>query len=205
MAIDAKIIMTESRLIEKDGYYHFMTKRFDRFVNSNGEMEKLHMQTLGALAHVDYNEPGIMSYERATDIMYMMGIKLSENKQFFRRMVFNVMARNQDDHVKNISFLMNKLGEWTLSPAYDITYSFNPEGKWTSRHQMTINSKDHDFTMDDMLKSAEKMKIKPEEAKTMINDVRESLLKWDKFADQASLSEKEKVFIKNQFILFKTQ
>ena len=105
MAVDAKIIMTESRLIEKDGYYHFMTKRFDRFVNSKGEMEKLHMQTLGALAHVDYNEPGIMSYERATDIMYMMGIKLSENKQFFRRMVFNVMARNQDDHVKIYLFL----------------------------------------------------------------------------------------------------
>ncbi|QLY40958.1 type II toxin-antitoxin system HipA family toxin [Hujiaoplasma nucleasis] len=205
MAIDAKIIMTESRLIEKDGYYHFMTKRFDRFVNSNGDMEKLHMQTLGALAHVDYNQPGIMSYERVTDIMYIMGIKLSENKQFFRRMVFNVMSRNQDDHVKNISFLMNKNGEWALSPAYDITYSFNPEGKWTSRHQMTINSKDHDFTMDDMLKSAEKMKIKPEEAKTIINDVRKSLLKWDKFADQAFLNIKEKEFIKNQFILFNTQ
>jgi serine/threonine-protein kinase HipA len=205
MAIDAKINMTESRLVEQDGYSHFMTKRFDRVVNSNGEMEKLHMQTLGALAHVDYNEPGIMSYERATDIMYRMGMKLSENKQFFRRMVFNVMARNQDDHVKNISFLMNKKGEWTLSPAYDITYSYNPEGRWTSRHQMTINAKDHDITMDDLLQSAEHMKIKPEEAKTIIHEVRESLVKWDTFADQASLNEKETVLIKNQFILFDTQ
>ncbi|TVP95935.1 MAG: type II toxin-antitoxin system HipA family toxin [Acholeplasmatales bacterium] len=205
MAIDAKIIMTESRLIKKDDHYHFMTKRFDRFVNSSGEMEKIHMQTLGALAHVDYNEPGVMSYERATDIMYMMGIKLSENKQFFRRMVFNVMARNQDDHVKNISFLMNKKGEWTLSPAYDITYSFNPKGKWTSRHQMTINSKDHDFTFKDMLKCAEKMKIKPEDANAIIHDVRKSLLQWDKFAEQASLNKKEIAFIKNQFILFNMQ
>lgn len=204
MAIDAKIIMSESKLIKKDGYYHFMTKRFDRFVNSDGKMEKLHMQTLGALVHVDYNEPGIMSYERVTDIMYMMGIKQSENKQFFRRMVFNVMARNQDDHVKNISFLMNKKGEWTLSPAYDITFSFNPKGKWTSRHQMTINSKDCDFTIDDMFICAEKMKIKHEDANTIINEVRESLLKWDEFANQASLIKKETDVIKSHFILFNT-
>lgn len=205
MALDAKINMAESRLIKKDSYYHFMTKRFDRHVNKEGKMEKIHMQTLGALTHVDYNEPRLMSYERATDIMYMMGIKLSENKQFFRRMIFNVMARNQDDHVKNISFLMNKKGEWTLSPAYDITYSYNPNGKWTSRHQMTINSKDHDFNMGDMLKCAEIMKIKPEDANTMINDVRESLLKWEEFANKASLNKKEIEFIGNQFVLFNTQ
>lgn len=202
MAIDAKIRMAESRLIKKSGYYHFMTKRFDRTVNSNGKMEKLHMQTLGALAHVDYNEPGVMSYERATDMMYMMGIKLSENKQFFRRMVFNVMARNQDDHVKNISFLMNKKGEWSLSPAYDITYAFNPKGIWTLSHQMTINGKDHDFTIDDMLASAKKMKIKVEDANTIINDVRSSLLRWDTFANQAFLDKVETSYIKKQFILF---
>jgi len=202
MAIEAKIVMSESRLLEKDGYYHFMTKRFDRVADSDGEVEKLHMQTLGALAHIDYHEPGVMSYERATDIMYMMGIKLNENKQFFRRMVFNVMARNQDDHVKNISFLMNKKGEWTLSPAYDITYAFNPEGKWTSRHQMTINSKAHDFSIDDLLKSADRMKIKREDATLIINDVRHALLKWDTFAKQASLRKEDIEFIKNQFILF---
>lgn len=202
MAIDAQIKMSESRLIEKDGYYHFMTKRFDRFVNADGKMEKIHMQTLGAIAHVDYNDPGVMSYEAVTEMMYMMGIKLSENKQFFRRMVFNVMARNQDDHVKNISFLMNKEGVWTLSPAYDITYAFNPKGKWTSRHQMTINSKDRDFTIEDLLKCAKKMKIKFEDAKAIIADVRKSLLRWDDFADQALLNEKEKGFIKEQFILF---
>jgi len=92
-------------------------------------MEKLHMQTLGAIANIDYNVPRGISYEQATHIMDQLGIKLSEYRQFFRRMVFNVMARNLDDHVKNISFLMNKKGEWSLALVYDITYSFNPEGK----------------------------------------------------------------------------
>ena len=201
MALDAKIIMNESRLFEKDGYYHFMTKRFDRVANAHGKMEKVHMQTLSAVAHVDYNEPGLMSYERATDIMYMMGMKLSENKKLYRRMVFNVMARNQDDHVKNISFLMNKKGEWSLSPAYDMTFAYNPEGKWTSNHQMTINGKLHDFTMDDMLKAAENMKVNIEDAKTIISDVREALMKWESFARKATLRKKDIDFIKKQFVL----
>jgi len=202
MALDAKIIMNESRLFEKDGYYHFMTKRFDRVANAHGKMEKVHMQTLSAVAHVDYNEPGLMSYERATDIMYMMGMKLSENKKLYRRMVFNVMARNQDDHVKNISFLMNKKGEWSLSPAYDMTFAYNPEGKWTSNHQMTINGKLHDFTMDDMLKAAENMKVNIEDAKTIISDVREALMKWESFARKATLRKKDIDSIKKHFILF---
>jgi serine/threonine-protein kinase HipA len=201
MATDAKINMSESRLLQKEGLYHFMTKRFDRTLNSNGTIEKVHMQTLGAIAHVDYNEPGLMSYERVTDIMYLMGIKLSENKQFFRRMVFNVMARNQDDHVKNISFLMTKDGKWSLSPAYDITYAYNPEGKWTSRHQMTINSKDHDFTMDDLLKCAQHMKIKTDEAKTIIEEVRNAIKKWTHFAQQAWVNPSVAKMIENQFLL----
>jgi serine/threonine-protein kinase HipA len=202
MAIDAKINMSESKLLEKDGYYHFMTKRFDRFIDSNGKMEKIHMQTLGGLTHIDYNEPGLMSYERVSDIMYMMGIKISENKQLFRRMVFNVMARNQDDHVKNIAFLMNKKGEWRLSPAYDMTYAYNPDGKWTSRHQMTINSKDRNFTLHDLLACAKRMKIKVEDAHIIMGEVRDALMKWDVFASKAYLKKEEIELIKKQFILF---
>lgn len=201
MAIEAKITMSESRLLQKDGLYHFMTKRFDRIVNSNGKMEKIHMQTLGALTHVDYNEPGVMSYERVTDIMYMMGIKLSENKQFFRRMVFNVMARNQDDHVKNISFLMDRSGKWTLSPAYDVTYAYNPQGMWTATHQMTINSKTKDFTIEDLLQCAEHMKIQSKEAMNIIDEVRNALLKWEIFAEKAYLNSKVTSEVKGQFIL----
>lgn len=200
MALDAKINMSESRLLEKDGYYHFMTKRFDRVINSRGKFEKLHMQTLAALAHIDYNDPGAISYEYvATNIMYKLGLKLSENKQFFRRMVFNVMSRNQDDHVKNISFLMNKQGEWSLSPAYDITYSYNPSGKWTARHQMTVNTKRDNILLEDLLESAEVMKIKEKDAKEIIQDVRNAISKWESFAKKSFLENKEINQIRNQF------
>lgn len=202
MATAAKINMSESRLLQKDGLYHFMTKRFDRIVSSNGSMEKMHMQTVGALAHIDYDEPGLMSYERVTDMMYAMGIRLSENKQFFRRMVFNVMARNQDDHVKNISFLMDKNGKWSLSPAYDVTYAYNPEGRWTSRHQMTINNKDHDFTMDDLLKCAQHMKIKSDEARTIIDEVKYAIKKWAVFAEQAHVNQSLAEFVERNFIFY---
>lgn len=202
MATAANIHMSESRLLRKDGYYHFLTKRFDRFINQKGKMEKLHMQTLGAMVHIDYNDPGAMSYERTTQIMYKMGIKLSENKKLFRRMVFNVMARNQDDHVKNISFLMNKLGEWSLSPAYDITYSFNPSGMWTNKHQMTINSKRDNITLDDLLKTANSMNIKEKEAVLIIDEVRKAVVRWEEFAQEASLDKDEIRFINNNFILY---
>ncbi len=202
MAREAKIEMSHSRLLEKDGYYHFMTQRFDRILNNKGKWEKLHMQTLGAIAHIDYNDPGMMSYERVTHIMYQMGIKLSENKQFYRRMVFNVMARNQDDHVKNISFLMNKDGEWTLAPAYDLTYAYNPSGRWTSMHQMTINTKRTDFTLDDLMQAANNMKLKVEEANEIIRDVQNALYRWDHFAKMAFVSEEHAQSIKSQFIFY---
>ena len=118
MALIAGINMNESRIYKKDGRNHFMTKRFDR---RNGQ--KLHMQTLGAIAHIDYNYPGLCSYEQAAGYMRRMGLPASDINQLFRRMVFNVLAVNQDDHVKNISFIMNRAGEWGLSPAYDMTFS----------------------------------------------------------------------------------
>ncbi len=201
MAIDAKINMSESRLLEKDGYYHFMTKRFDRYTNDKGQMEKLHMQTLGAIAHIDYNDSGAMSYERTTHTMYQLGIGVSENKQFFRRMVFNVMVRNQDDHVKNISFLMDKKGSWSLSPAYDITYSYNPKGKWTAKHQMTINSKRENILREDLLFAASSMKIKEKEAVIVIEEVRNSVLRWETFAQTAYIDKKEIEMIKKEFLL----
>ncbi|HMM01202.1 MAG TPA: type II toxin-antitoxin system HipA family toxin [Bacilli bacterium] len=203
MAKEAKIEMTESRLLEKDGYYHFMTRRFDRYLNSKNKMEKLHMQTLGALTHIDYNQPGSMSYEETANIMYRLGIQPSANKQLFRRMVFNVMSRNHDDHVKNISFLMDKAGKWSLAPAYDITYSYNPDGQWTNKHQMTINAKRENITIIDLLQAAQNMKIKSEDALAIINEVRSALLKWESFAKKAFLKQTEIDFIRNQFIFYK--
>ena len=145
MAVDAGIEMSECRLLEEDGRRHFMTRRFDR--PSDGG--KLHMQSLAALAHFDFNSAGAYSYEQAFDVIKRLRLPMHAREQQFRRMIFNIVARNQDDHVKNIAFLMDKAGAWSLSPAFDVTYAYNPTGPWTSRHQMTINGKTDDFTRED--------------------------------------------------------
>lgn len=156
MAKDAGIEMMPCRILPENGRSHFMTKRFDRV----GGKGKLHMQTLCGIAHYDYKMLKAYSYEQAFLVMRQLRLPYFQAEEMFRRMVFNVVARNQDDHTKNISFLMDKTGKWRLSPAYDITWSYNPEGKWTSQHQMSINNKWSDFTMDDFLTVASSMNIK---------------------------------------------
>ncbi len=156
MAKDAGIDMMPCRILSENGRSHFMTKRFDRI----GSREKLHMQTLCGIAHFDYKMLRAYSYEQVFQVMRQMRLPYSQAEEMFRRMVFNVVARNQDDHTKNISFLMDKNGKWQLSPAYDISWSYNPEGKWTSQHQMSINNKWTDITKDDLLAVASAMNIK---------------------------------------------
>ena len=128
------IEMAECSLIEENGRAHFLTKRFDRI---NGQ--KVHMQTLCAIAHFDYRLLRAYSYEQAFTVMRGLRLSYKEAQEMFRRMVFNVVVRNQDDHTKNISFLMDRDGKWRLSPAYDMGYAYNPDGQWTSAHQMSIN------------------------------------------------------------------
>lgn len=202
MAKEAKIDISESRLIRRDNYYHFMTKRFDRVVTEDGTINKVHMQSLGALLHRDYNEPGTLSYEEAVQAMVTLNLKKSEIEEFFRRMVFNVISRNQDDHVKNVSFLMNRNGEWSLSPAYDLTYSFNPNGKWTAVHQMIINGKRSDIRLDDLLKSAKAMRIKEDKAMEIIVEVNSAISKWNKFAREAYLEEETIKRLEDSFIKY---
>lgn len=156
MAKDAGIDMMPCKILSENGRSHFMTKRFDRI----GGKEKLHMQTLCGLAHYDYRMLRAYSYEQAFQVMRQLRLPYHQAEEMFRRMVFNVVARNQDDHTKNISFLMDKTGKWRLSPAYDMSWSYNPEGKWTSQHQMSINNKWANFTMDDFLTVASAMSIK---------------------------------------------
>jgi len=199
MAKEAKIDMMESRLYKKNNHYHFMTKRFDRVMLEDGSIDKVHMQTLGALMHIDYNDPGIMSYEAVTHAMYKLGIKLSENEQFYRRMVFNVMAINKDDHVKNISFLMDRDGEWKLSPAYDMTYAYNPKGKWTNTHQMLINGKRNNISKKDLLSSANAMSIRESKALEIISDVKKAIRKWNEFGEKAFLDKKTISSIAKEF------
>ena len=181
MARAAGINMTECRLLEENGRAHFMTRRFDRLSGN----EKVHMQTLCGIAHYDYKMLHAYSYEQAFQVMRQLRLPYSQAEEMFRRMVFNVIARNQDDHTKNISFLMDKSGRWSLSPAYDMSWSYNPKGVWTSRHQMSVNGKWDDITRADLLALAKNVNIK--QADAIIDEVKEGVSKWRTFATQYSI------------------
>ena len=185
MAVLAGVEMSECRLLRENGRNHFMTKRFDRV---NGD--KLHMQTLGALAHLDYSFPALCSYEQAAMYMRQMDLTAKEIEQFFRRMVFNVIAVNQDDHVKNISFLMNRKGKWSLSPAYDITFSYNPDNVWLKAHQMKINNKTTGITRDDLLAAGANMGISTVKVKRIINEVIDAVSNWEQIAKDNGIRQK---------------
>ena len=197
MAGDAGIAMSDCRLYEEQGRFHFMTRRFDREAKTGG---KLHMQSLGAIAHFDFNQPGVYSYEQAAQVMRRLRISATEISQFYRRMVFNVLARNQDDHVKNISFLMDRKGIWRLAPAYDVTYAYNPDGMWTGTHQMSINGKRDRITRQDLMDAAKHMGIKQAEAEQAIAAVGESLTRWYDFADKANITDRAAHQIAAQFV-----
>jgi serine/threonine-protein kinase HipA len=183
MAADAGIEMSESRLMEEGGRRHFMTRRFDRLSDGG----KLHMQSLAALAHFDFNAAGAHSYEQAFDVIKRLGLSMHAREQQFRRMIFNVVARNQDDHVKNIAFLMDKAGAWSLSPAFDVTYAFNPTGLWTSRHQMTINGKSNDFTREDLRAVAEVAGLKRGMPEAILGEVMDTVGAWPRYAKTAGV------------------
>ena len=181
MAIEAGIEMTECRLLKENGRSHFMTRRFDRLDGG----QKVHMQSLCGIAHYDFNMSGAYSYEQAIGVMRDLRLTAPEFEEFFRRMVFNVVARNQDDHTKNISFLMDKTGAWRLSPGYDIT--FCKGGNWTRKHQMTINGKADNFDIDDLLVVAEHADIKRSKAVNIIKDVVAVVKCWPTFAEAAGV------------------
>lgn len=183
MAVDAGITMNECRLLEENGRCHFMTRRFDRSVGGG----KLHMQSLGGLAHFDYNMAGAYGYEQALLVIRQLGLPMNAVEEQFRRMVFNIIARNQDDHVKNIAFLMDKAGKWSLAPAFDMIYSFQPTGKWTSSHQMTLNGKSDNFTLEDFRACARAASMKRGRAETIIREVRNVVSRWRDYAEEAGV------------------
>ena len=184
MALISGINMSECRIYESNGCSHFMTKRFDR---ENGQ--KLHIQSLGALAHISYNEPCLCSYELASFYMQQLNLRQEEIDQFYRRMVFNVLSVNQDDHVKNISFIMNKKGIWSLSPAYDITFSYDRDNKWLKAHQMTINNKSSNITLDDLLIAGSKMGIKKSNCMNIIKEVTEVVSNFSYYAKDVGIKD----------------
>ncbi|HEY0256354.1 MAG TPA: HipA domain-containing protein, partial [Candidatus Methylacidiphilales bacterium] len=178
MARDAGIVMAECRLLEENGRRHFMTKRFDRLADGS----KLHMQSLGAIAHLDFNMAGVHSYEEALLTIRRLGLSHDAVEQQFRRMVFNIVARNQDDHVKNIAFLMDKSGQWALSPAFDVSYSYQPTGQGTANHQMSLNAKRDDFTREDFRTCANLASLPRGRSDDILEGVREVVARWPQYA-----------------------
>ncbi|MBN2293760.1 MAG: type II toxin-antitoxin system HipA family toxin [Pirellulales bacterium] len=183
MAQDCGIDISDCRLFDEGGRRHFMTRRFDRIAGN----EKIHMQSLAAMAHLDFNQAGAHGYEQAFDVMRRLDMSAVSTTELFRRMVFNVIARNQDDHVKNIAFLMDRGGRWTLAPAYDMIYSYQPSGRWTVIHQMTINGKQDHFSMQDFEQCGQVALLKRGQAKAIINDVLQVVSRWQDYADEAGV------------------
>ncbi|MBR0092048.1 MAG: type II toxin-antitoxin system HipA family toxin [Lachnospiraceae bacterium] len=185
MALAAGIEMAPCRIFREGGRNHFMTRRFDR---TDGK--KLHMQTLGALAHIDYNLPGICGYEQAAMYMRKLGLLPRETEQFFRRMVFNVLAVNQDDHVKNISFLMTRDGTWHLAPAYDVTFACDAGNRWLQAHQMTVNGKWTGIKQDDLIAAGRSMDLSGVKIHAILEEVRQAVAQWPVFASETGIREK---------------
>ncbi len=197
MAKECGIDMSECRLYRENGRSHFMTKRFDR--TSDGS--KLHMQSLCAMAHMDFNSPRTYSYEDAFDVMRKLKLVHYDFVQLYKRMVFNEYAKNFDDHTKNIAFLMNKKGQWVLSPAYDMTFSYKKDSLWVNSHQMLINGKADNITRDDLLNVAATAGIRKNEAVQCIDEVRAVISNWRQFAEKSELSEKSAAIISKELII----
>jgi len=184
MATYAGIDMSECRLHHEGGRSHFMTRRFDR----DGGGRKIHMQSLAAMQHFDFNAPASYSYEQAIRTLQDLGLGMDVVEQQYKRAVFNVVARNQDDHVKNISFLMDRSGTWRLSPAYDVAYAYNPKGAWTRDHQMSLAGKRNNFTHQDLMVFASNVGLKPTRARRAIEQVVHAIEQWGEFAGEAGVA-----------------
>ena len=199
MAKDIGIDMNECRIYKKDGLDHFMTKRFDRDGHN-----KLHMQTLAALCHLDYNTPDVCSYEAYSNYSRRLGLGRHDIEQIFARMVFAVKGGNCDDHVKNFSFLMGKDGVWRLSPAYDLTFAYNPDNRWISKHQMSVNGKTTGISDADLDEAGKVMGISAVARKRIIDKVNAVVSDWERYAMQCGISEERMNEIKEGIRLSNT-
>ncbi len=189
LAKEAGIEISESTLHEENGRFHFLTKRFDR--TDNGE--KIHMQTFSALTGIDYRIQKASNYETLFRVMKRLQLSYKQYEQQYRRMLFNVLARNHDDHVKNFSFLMNKGGKWQISPAYDICFSYSQGGTWTNVHQSSINGKYDNFTKADLLDFAKTFGIK--KANAILEEVVSAVNQWPKIAAEIDIPQEKIQYI----------
>jgi serine/threonine-protein kinase HipA len=177
MAIDCGIDMMESILLEEHGRAHFMTKRYDR----EGNNIKHHVQTFCAMQHYDFNDMSSFSYEQLFQTMRILRLPYPQAEQMYRRMVFNVIAKNCDDHTKNFAFLLKQGQDWQLAPAYDVCYAYRPGSLWVSQHALSVNGKRDNFTLNDLLIFAKAMNIK--KAHHIINDIQAVVNNWETYAN----------------------
>lgn len=183
LAKEAGVDMARSRLHEEGGRAHFMTQRFDRTADG----KKLHMQSLCAMRHFDFNLARAYSYEQAIETIRKLGLGRDAIRQQVRRAFLNIFIRNQDDHTKNIAFLMDSTGQWSLSPAYDVVYAYNPDGTWTSQHQMSLNGKTDGFELDDLLTFGKFADLKTMDTKAIVNDIKAAIADWNAFSAEAGV------------------
>ncbi|MFI5136220.1 MAG: type II toxin-antitoxin system HipA family toxin [Sphingobacteriales bacterium] len=181
MAVDCEIEMTECRLLEENGRAHFMTRRFDRIPGKG----KLHMQSFCAMQHFDFNDVGTYSYEQLFQTMRTLRLDYPQAVQMYRRMVFNVIARNCDDHTKNFAFTMDKTGQWKLAPAYDVCHAYRPDSHWVSQQSLSVNGKRHGITLSDLMEVARQMNIK--KAGNIINQISTALDNWPVYAGRCGM------------------
>ena len=195
MATAAGIEMSESRLLEENDRAHFMTKRFDRDGN-----RKHHLQTLCGLAHLDYRQKATHDASQLFLTIDRLGIGYSGMEQAFRRIAFNVMAANCDDHTKNVSFLLRERGRWELAPAYDVTHAYNPKGEWTYQHLMSVNGEFASISRDDLMVVADRFGVGT--ATKVLTDVSEAVSSWPDFAKRTKVSQAEIARVKEHHVLF---
>lgn len=193
MARTCGIDMMHSELLEENGRAHFMTKRFDR----EGNATKHHVQTLCGIQHFDYNQRGAFGYEQLFQTMRLLRLTYPEAEQMFRRMVFNILAKNCDDHTKNFAFMLKEGGKWELAPAYDICYAYSPKSYWVNNQTMSLNGKQDGFTRADFLSLAKEINVK--KAAQVIDEVQSAIDNWSIYASQAGIEENKMKVLQKSF------
>ncbi len=197
MAVDCQIEMMECDLLQENGRAHFMTKRYDR----EGNDIKHHVQTFCGIQHFDYNHLYSYSYEQLFQTMRILRLTYPEAEQMFRRMVFNVMATNYDDHTKNFSFMLKQNGKWQLTPAYDVCYSYDPTNVWVNQHTLSINGKHKDLTKADLMTIAKANSINKGEK--IIEEIKTVVTNWMDYANRVNVSERLKNRINDNLVAHK--
>jgi len=183
MARAAGVTMTRCELLAEGPRRHFMTRRFDR----DEDGARRHVLSLAALGHLDPRQVGAHSYDQYLDAVRQLGLGLDSLAQAYRRMVFNVVAVNRDDHAKNFAFLKSREGDWELAPAFDVTHAYQPASQWTSRHNLRVNGRTEGITLDDLLVVGDRHDVPG--FKQVVREVGEAVGHWSEFADEAGVDD----------------